>query len=76
MQIIENFLQVDYYSELSGILVDNTIIFNLLLRNLPKLIHHLYDNGYELSLNNIICKWLVSLFIQNISFEVKILINK
>ena len=71
MQILENFLQVEYYSELSGILVDNTIVFNLLKKYLPKLMNHLFDNGYELSLNNIICKWLVSLFIQNISFEVK-----
>ena len=54
VQILENFLQVEYYSELSGILVDNTIVFNLLKKYLPKLMNHLFDNGYELSLNNII----------------------
>jgi hypothetical protein len=51
-------------------MVDCTILIKLLKVYLPGLYNHLLDIGYELSLNNVLYKWFVSVYIQNISFDV------
>jgi len=70
VQLIEHILPIGYYSELSGIMVDTSILHNMLKHYIPDLFKHLVEVGYELSLNNIIYKWFVSVFIQNLSKEV------
>ncbi len=44
---------------------------NLLKKDEKKLINHIINCDYEINFSNVICKWLVSLFIQNLSIEVK-----
>ena len=73
-QIIEQVLPIDYYCEASGIMIDCTILKRLLHTNATKLNEHLISKGYELLLNNILYKWLLSLFIHTTSEEVMLCI--
>jgi hypothetical protein len=50
---------------LAGIITDCTLLNILIEKYLPVLYKYLIDIGFEISLNNFIHKWLVSLFIQN-----------
>jgi hypothetical protein len=74
VQMIENILPINYYSELAGIMIDCSILIQLLKAYLPNLYNHLVEVGYELSLNNIIYKWFVSVYIQNLSHEISMII--
>jgi hypothetical protein len=72
--MIEHILPINYYSELAGVMVDSAIIIKLIKVYLPILQNHLNDLGYEMSLNNLIYKWLVSVFIQNLSNDLSFII--
>lgn len=74
MQLVENILPIDYYSELAGIMTDCTILIKLVMIYLPQMYNHLIELGYELSLNNIIYKWFVSIFMQNLSEDLSFII--
>lgn len=67
VQIIESILPLSYYSELSGIIVDTSILHILLKMYHQDLYDYLVALNYDLSINNILYKWFVSLFIQNIN---------
>jgi hypothetical protein len=67
-------LPINYYSELAGIMVDCSILIKLIKIYLPSLYNHLIEIGYELSLNNLLYKWFVSVFIQNLSQELSFII--
>lgn len=55
-------------------MVDCSILIKLIKIYLPSLYNHLIEIGYELSLNNILYKWFVSVFIQNLSSELSFII--
>jgi hypothetical protein len=55
-------------------IVDCSILIKLLKVYLPNFYSHLEHVGYEITLSNIIYKWFISLFIQNISLEMNMLI--
>ncbi len=55
-------------------MVDCSILIKLIKIYLPSLHNHLIEIGYELSLNNILYKWFVSVFIQNLSTELSFII--
>jgi predicted DNA-binding protein YlxM (UPF0122 family) len=74
VQLIEHILPINYYSELAGIMVDCSILIKLIKIYLPSLYNHLIEIGYELSLNNVLYKWFVSVFIQNLSTELSFII--
>lgn len=69
-QIIENLLPVNYFSEMVGLLTDASIVIAFIQSYLPDLHKHLLEVGFELHLNNLIYKWFLALFIQNIPYEV------
>ena len=65
MQIVENILPVEYYSELSGVMVDSAVILDNIKVSLNNLYHHLKKYKIDICLNNVIFKWLVTLFFEN-----------
>ena len=74
VQLIESILPISYYVELTGIIVDTSILHILLKMYHPDLYSHLVEIGYDLSLNNILYKWFVSLFIQNTNDELSFIV--
>ena len=69
VQIMEKILSIIYYSELVGIVVETTIIENLISFYFPKLQEYFIDNNFNVPLRNFIHKWLVGLFTQTLSPE-------
>jgi hypothetical protein len=74
VQLIESILPLNFYSELAGIIIDCSILIKLIKIYLPNLYNHLAEIGYELSLNNVLYKWFVSVFIQNLSYELSLIV--
>jgi hypothetical protein len=68
--MIEEILPINYYSELAGILVDSTITSKLITKYFPDLMHFLIEMNYETQLTNLIIKWLLTIFIENMPNEV------
>ena len=69
IQILEKILSIIYYSELVGIVIETTIIENLIAVYFPKLNNFLIDNNFNVPLRNFIHKWMVCLFTQTLSPE-------
>ena len=69
IQIMEKILSIIYYSELVGIVVETTIIENLISFYFPKLNEFLLENNFNVPLRNFIHKWMVGLFTQTLSPE-------
>ena len=65
MEIVENILPVEYYSELSGVMVDSAVILDNIKLSLTNLYEHLKKYKIDICLNNVIFKWLVTLFFEN-----------
>ena len=74
VQIIENILPINYYYDSMGIIVDNNILFNKLERSNKTLMDHFKKHKFELLIKNILYKWLICLFSQNIKDELLFLI--
>jgi len=78
-QIIEYILPINYFSEMSGLMVDIDIMISLINNYFPDLIDYLDNNFFLEFFKNILFQWFISLFIQNFNEEVKIydyIINK
>ena len=69
IQIMEKILPIIYYSELIGIVVETTLIENLISLYFPELYKFLLDNNFNIPLRNFIHKWMVCLFTQTMSPE-------
>jgi len=65
VQIVETILPVEYYSELAGVMVDSAVILDNINNCLPNLYNHLKSKKIDICLNNVIFKWLVTLFFEN-----------
>ena len=72
VQVIEYILPINYFSEMSGLMVDIDLVITLLDNYFPKLIHHMDSNFLLDYFKNILIQWFVSLFIQNFNEEVKL----
>lgn len=59
-------MPINYFSELSGVLIDTEVIINSLKQNLS--IRKLFINE-NFSVNSFINKWLITLFAQNFDFS-------
>ena len=70
VQVIEHILPINYFSEMSGLMVDIDITINLLDQYFPNLIQHMESNFLLDYFKNILIQWFVSLFIQNLNEEV------
>ena len=73
-QIIENILPINYYYDSVGIIIDNNILFEKLEWTNKTLMNHFKKNKFELLIKNILYKWLICLFSQNIKDELLFLI--
>ena len=69
IQIIEKILPIIFYSDLSGIIIETTIIDTFISFYLSDFYNYLVQNSFKLSLNNFIHKWMVSLYTQGLSPE-------
>ena len=67
VQIIENILPCEYYSELVGIMGYCSLCLRILLESNKKVM--LKIKNFEVILNNLLYKWFISLFIENTSHE-------
>ena len=67
VQIIENILPCEYYSELVGIMGDCSLCLKI-LKDTNKKIMKKFE-GFEVILNNLLYRWFISLFIENASKE-------
>ena len=65
VQIIENILPCEYYSELVGIMGDCSLCLKLLTESNKKVMNKM--KGFEVILNNLLYKWFISLFVENTS---------
>lgn len=74
VQLLESILPISYYSELSGIIVDTMVMHILLKMYHQEIYSHFVKLGYDISLNNVLYKWYVSLFIQNTNEELSFII--
>ena len=62
VQIIENILPCEYYSELVGIMGDCSLCLKLLTETNKKVMAKI--KGFEVILNNLLYKWFISLFVE------------
>ena len=69
VQIMEYFLSLFYYANLTGIIVETTLIETLLPIYLPQLHNFLEKNNFTTTTSNFIHKWMVCLFTQTLKFE-------
>ena len=67
--IMENILPIIYYSELVGVVIETTIIENLISVCFPNLYNFLLDNNFNIPLRNFIHKWMVCLYTTTLSPE-------
>ena len=65
VQILENILPCEYYSELVGIMGDCSLCLKILTESNKKVMLKL--KGFEVILNNLLYKWFISLFVENTS---------
>ena len=69
VQIIEVLLPLNYYSELSGVITETTLMTVFIEKYLPDLKEFFDKNQCQLTVDNFIHKWLVCLFTQNFNLE-------
>ena len=69
IQIMEHILPITYYSQLVGIVVETTMVENMLGLYFPDLYKFIMDSNFNIPLRNFIHKWMVCLFTQNMSKE-------
>ena len=69
IQIMENILSLLNYQELTGIIVETTLIETLIAYYLPELNKYLSEREFALTTSNFIHKWIVCLFAQTLKPE-------
>ena len=69
IQIMENILSLLNYQELTGIIVETTLIETLIEYYLPELNKYLIEREFALTTSNFIHKWIVCLFAQTLKPE-------
>lgn len=74
VQILENILPINYYYNSVGIIIDNSIFVEQLKINDKDLMDHFVKYNFELLVKNILYKWLICLFSQNIKDDLLFLI--
>lgn len=62
--MIEKILPVEHYLELSGVMCDCAVLISFIKEYVPEVYNHLFSLKLDICLNNLLYKWLMSLFIQ------------
>ena len=73
-QIIENILPINYFYDSIGLIIDNNILMDILKNTDKELMEHFTKYNFELLIKNILYKWLICLFSQNIKDELLFII--
>ena len=68
-QIMETFLRLNYYFDLTGIIIETTLIETMLPIYLPELHEFLEKNNFNMTISNFIHKWMVCIFTQTLKVE-------
>ena len=68
-QIMECLVSLIYYADLTGIIIETTLIETLLPIYLPQLTDFLEKNNFNLTISNFIHKWMVCIFTQTLKIE-------
>ena len=68
-QIMEHFLSLNYYFDLTGIIIETTLVETMLPVYLPELHLFLEKNNFNLTISNFIHKWMVCIFTQTLKVE-------
>ena len=68
-QIMETFLRLNYYFDLTGIIIETTLIETMLPIYLPELHDFLEKNNFNMTISNFIHKWMVCIFTQTLKVE-------
>ena len=69
VQILENILSLLNYQEITGVIIETTLIETLISYYLPELNNFLNKKDFKVSLSNFIHKWIVCLFSQTLKPE-------
>jgi len=69
LQIMEKMVSLIYYADLTGIIIETTLIETLLPIYLPELHDFLEKNNFNLTISNFIHKWMVCIFTQTLKIE-------
>ena len=69
VQILENILSLLNYQEITGVIIETTLIETLISYYLPELNSFLNKKDFKVSLSNFIHKWIVCLFSQTLKPE-------
>ena len=70
MQIIEEILPLNYFNDMIGVMVDCSVVENLFEIEESAFHDFIMKLGFSHNLNNIINKWLISLFINSLDENV------
>ena len=65
MQLIEDKLPVEYYHQLAGVMIDCAIILEKVEKIYKDLYKYMKTKGFDIMLNNLLFKLIMSLFIEN-----------
>ena len=65
MQLIEDKLPVEYFNQLAGVMIDCAIILEKVEKTYEGLYSYMKAKGFDIWLNNLLFKLLMSLFIEN-----------
>ena len=68
-QIMECLVSLMYYADLTGIIIETTLIETLIPIYLPQLHEFLEKNNFNLTISNFIHKWMVCIFTQTLKIE-------
>ena len=68
VQIIENLLPINYYSEMAGVIIDQYILSKLVANYYPQLFALFENVSFDIA--PITLQWFVSVFAQNLHLEV------
>ena len=70
VQIIENILQNEYYYDMFGMMIDCVIITQVLENKNSDLMNYLTSKNFDISLKNLLFRWMTTLFVESTPTEI------
>jgi hypothetical protein len=70
VQIIENILQNEYYYDMFGMMIDCVVISKVLENRNVDLMNYLTTKNIDISLKNLLFRWMTTLFVQSTPTEI------
>ena len=70
VQIIENILQNEYYYDMFGMMIDCVVISKVLENRNVDLMNYLTTKNIDISLKNLLFRWMTTLFVESTPTEI------